>query len=134
MKLYHRVIISGILYTSSAYTRSKIKNDSVLCFKKEGQKHFGRAKSYVSFCTNECLGCTEPCKHMVIVTAYGILPVNIGTDEITGATAQHVHCVQPLRYVLCNFNLSITSFNIMLQGIKGIFYIRDMQQVYLYAV
>ena len=69
-----------MLYTSSAYTRSKIKNDSVICFKIEGQKYFGHAKSYVSFFTNEC---TEPCKHIVIVTAYRVLPVKIGTDEIT---------------------------------------------------
>ena len=106
VKLYHRIIISGTLYTSSAYTCSKIKNDSVLCSKIEGQKYFGYAKCYSSFCTNECVGCTEPCKHIVIVTPYRVLPVNIGTDEITGATAQHMHCIQPLRYVhFCSFIL-----------------------------
>lgn len=98
-KLYHRVIISGTMYTSSAYTRSKITNDSILSFKGDGQKQFGCAKCYVSFCTNDCLDCPKLCKHMVIVELYRILPVIIGTDKITGATAQHIRCVQPLRYI-----------------------------------
>ena len=36
-KLYHRVIISGTMYTSSSYTRPKITNDSILSFKDDGQ-------------------------------------------------------------------------------------------------
>ena len=73
--------------------RSKVKNDSILCLKRDGQKYFGVAKHYVSFCTNDCITCLKPCKHFVIVVPYKVLPVTIGTDEITGATARHVHCV-----------------------------------------
>ena len=98
-KLYHRLLISGTIYTSSAYMRSKTRKDSVLCFKRGGEKSFGNAKCYVSFCTNDCIGCTQPCKHVVIVNLYSILPINLSTDNITGATARHIHCVQPLRHV-----------------------------------
>ena len=47
----------------------------------------------------DCVECPKLCKHMVVVDLYRILPVIIGTDEITGATAQHVRCVLPSKYV-----------------------------------
>ena len=77
------------------YVQSKIRNDSVLSFQKDGHKEFGYAKHYVSFCTVECNSarCVNPCQHVVIVTPYEILRSSWDTTT-TGATARHIHRVQ----------------------------------------
>ena len=95
-KIYHCVIISGILYTTKSYMHSKVKTDCVLCFRRNTQKFFGIAKHYLSFCTTNCTECMKPCKHIVIVMPYQILPLVIRTD---GTTITHVHRICSTRFV-----------------------------------
>ena len=84
VKLYHRVIHAGILYTSTSYNRrSKVKNDSVMLLKQEQQMFLGIAKHYLSFCSTNCTTCAAPCKHLAIIQLYNILPDRIGKDTLT---------------------------------------------------
>ena len=102
-KVYYRL---GIVYSTVSYMRSKIKNDSVLCFQRDGQKEFGSAKHYVSFCTNNCSSteCSFPCQHVVIVTPYEVLPSTWNNSRAEGAAARHIHHVQLLsRYIQCTY-------------------------------
>ena len=98
-KLYHRVLISGMVYTTSNYVRSKIRKDNILCFNRNGQKIFGSAKQYVSFCTNQCTQCLQPCQHIVLINIFAEIQTNISEDTLTGATAKQVHCVHQTRHV-----------------------------------
>ena len=93
-KLYHRVMISGIVYTTVSYMRSKIKTDCVLCFRSNGQKFFGIAKHYLSCCTTNCTECLKPCKHIIIAIPYQILPLAGNT------TIRQVHRVCSTRFVV----------------------------------
>ena len=96
-KLYHRVMISGIVYTTVSYMRSKVKTDCVLCFRSNGQKFFGIAKRYLSFCTANCTECLKPCKHIVIAILYQILPLGIMAGN---TTIRQVHRVCSTRFVV----------------------------------
>ena len=100
VKLYHRVLISGTVYTTSSYMRSKFRKDDILCLKRNDQKYFGSAKQYISFCASNCTECLKPCQHVAIVSHFIEIPTNISTDNLTGATLKHIHCVQPTRHVM----------------------------------
>lgn len=91
--VYSRVLISGVMYTSTSYKRSTTTNDHTLCLKQERQKLFGSALKYLSFCTHSCTACSKFCTHVVIINNHPIVPSLISTDTITGATAQHIHCI-----------------------------------------
>lgn len=91
--VYSRVLISGVLYTSTSYKRHTATNDHTLCLKQRLQKLFGSALKYLSFCTHNCTACSIFCTHVVIVHSHSILPCVISTDTITRATAQHIHCI-----------------------------------------
>ena len=105
VKLYHRVIISGIVYTTVSYMRSKVKTDCVLCFRSNGQKFFGIAKHYLSFCTTSCTECLKPCKHIVIAMPFQILPLGI----IASSTIRQVHRVCSTRFVIIHTYVSLQS-------------------------
>ena len=111
VKVYHRVLISGTVYTTSNYIRSKIRNDYILCMKRQ-KKIFGSAKQYISFCRSTCTNCRKPCQHVAIVSDFTEIAVNISTDTLTGAALKHIHCVQPTRYVMYIYNY-VTIFSII---------------------
>lgn len=95
-KVYHRVLISGILHTTTSYLRSKVKSDCVLCFRQNGERIFGNAKHYLSYCTTSCTDCMKPCMHSVIVMCYQILPLDFRTD---GTIFRHVYRISSTRFV-----------------------------------
>ena len=100
-KIYHRVLISGILYTTSSYLRAKVKSDCVLSFKRNGEWTFGIVKHYLSFCNTTCADCMKPCKHCVIITPYKILPLGFRPD---GTTIEHIHRIFSTKFVaVCTF-------------------------------
>ena len=99
-KIYHRALISGIVYTTANYARSKVRKDNILCFDRSGQKIFGNAQQYVSFCTNQCTQCPQPCKHVVLIHQFTEIQTNISDDTLTGATGKQVHCVYQTRHVI----------------------------------
>ena len=97
-RVYHRLLKSGTVYSTSMYARSKIRCDSIFCFKRDGCKEFGIAKHYVSFCTVCCISGvgSHPCQHIDVVTPFE--EINWQNDIIE-ATARHIHCVRSSRYV-----------------------------------
>ena len=100
-KVYHRVILKAVLYTSTSYNkRSKVKNDSVMLLKQNQQSFLGIAKHYLSFCSTNCTTCTKPCKHVVIIQLYDVLPDRIGKDHLTGAIGAQIFHVHSTRFEL----------------------------------
>ena len=95
--LYSRVLISGIIYTSTSYKRSTTTNDHTVCLKEGQQKLFGSALKYLSFCNYNCTKCPTFCTHVIVVNTYSVSPYCISNDTITGATAQHINCINHLR-------------------------------------
>lgn len=112
--VYHRLLKSGIVYSASSYMRSKITNDSVICFQRRGQKAFGLVQKFVSFCTDGCSStdCSLPCQHVVIVTPYEVLYDNSRTE----ATARYIHHVKLSRYEMHN---NIYTYKCILVLISG---------------
>jgi len=100
VKLYHCVIYTKVLYTSSYNKHSEVKNDSVLLLKQNQQSFLGVAKHYLSFCSTNCTTCAKPCKHVPIIQPYNIIPDQIGKDHLTGATATQVFHVCSTRFEL----------------------------------
>ena len=91
--VYSRILISGVMHTSTSYKRSTTTNDHTVCLKQGQQKLFGSALKYLSFCTSNCAKCSTFCTHVIIVNNYSVIPYLISSDTITGATAQHIHCI-----------------------------------------
>ena len=94
--MYNRVLISGIIYATTAYNRSTLRNDSVVCLYEHNVHIFGIAKRYVSFANEDSMSNNE---HVILIYGLEILSDSIGTDVITGATARHLRCVRLLRLV-----------------------------------
>ena len=95
--VYGRILISGVMYTSTSYKRSTSTNDHTVCLKQGQQKLFGSALKYLSFCAYNCTKCPTFCNHVIIVNNYSVIPYLISSDTITGATAQHIHRVSHSR-------------------------------------
>ena len=93
--VYNRVLISGIIYTTTAYNKSTLRNDSIVCLCEDNERIFGIAKQYVSFANEDSVSD----EHVVLIYGLEILSDSIGTDVITGATARHLRCVRLLRLV-----------------------------------
>ena len=93
--VYNRVLISGIIYATTAYNSSTLRNDSVVCLYKDNVHIFGIAKLYVSFANEDSISN----EHVILICGLEILSDSIGTDVITGATARHLRCVRLLRLV-----------------------------------
>ena len=91
--VYGRILIPGVMYTSTSYKRSTTTNDHTICLKVGEQKLFGSAVKYLSLCTYNCTKCSKYCTHVIIVKTYSVIPFLISSDTITGATAQHIHCI-----------------------------------------
>lgn len=89
------MLISGIIYANTAYSRSTLRNDSVVCLYKDNVHIFGIAKQYVSFANEDSISN----KHVILMYGLEILSDSIGTDVITGATARHLRHVCLLRLV-----------------------------------
>lgn len=94
--VYYRVlhVAQGTLYGSTGYIRQIKRNDTILCLKQGTSKSFGVAQCFISYCTTSCSDCVKPCHHAVIIKLYDVVSEAISTDNITAATARHVHCVQ----------------------------------------
>ena len=90
--VYHRMMIDGVLYTSTNYQRHTTTNDYVLCFSKANEKHFGFARKYFSMCNTTCT-CSSPCIHIVIVDSLKVRPCRFVMDTVAGATARHIHSI-----------------------------------------
>lgn len=97
-KLYHRVLINRVLYTSSSYHRCLSATDNVFCFVEGAMKFIGCAQKYVSVCSMNCNDCSAPCHHFAIVESLQILECQIVTDTISGSTTEHHHRVSHSRY------------------------------------
>ncbi len=89
--VHARLLVSGVLYSSSLYTRSGITDDSVVTFLFKGKLTVGVIRKFVSCCDESCNGCADAtfCSHYMVVDTYPILPFGI-EDSITNAEATHV--------------------------------------------
>ena len=81
--VYHRVMVSGVVYTNESYRRSATTNDYTLCFQDGTQKTIGTALKYLSFCSNNCKSCIAFCQHVVLVNLHDIIT----------HTARHIHSI-----------------------------------------
>lgn len=93
--VYNHVLISEVMYMTTSYKHPTTTNDHTVCLKQmkqKQQKSFGSALKQLSFCT-DCTFCSALCTHVVVVNIHPILPCQISTDTITGATAQHINCI-----------------------------------------
>lgn len=97
-RVYYRVMIDGVLYTSTSYQRHTKTNDHVLCFTEGEETLIGSARKYLSMCSTSCTTCSSPCNHVVIAELFPVHPCPLITDTITGATARHILCVDQSRY------------------------------------
>ena len=97
-KLYHRIMINGVLYTSSGHHRSLNASDNVFCFVDDGGKLVGCVLKFVSICKSDCTDCFLPCQHMAIVESPEVCESHIVTNTISGATTKHHHIVNTSRY------------------------------------
>jgi hypothetical protein len=98
--LYHRVMINGIVYTSTNYHQfTKAMNDHIFTIVEGNVKFVASAQKYVSVCKVDCVNCSSPCQHIMIVKVLPILEYQIITETITGTTTQHHHRIcQDSRY------------------------------------
>ena len=62
--LYSRILISGIIYTSTLYKRFTTTNDHIVRLKEGQQKLFESALKYVNFCKYNCTKFTKHFGHM----------------------------------------------------------------------
>lgn len=81
--VYHRVMVSGVVYSNESYRRSATTNDYTLCLQDGTQKTIGTALKYMSFCSKDCKSCTAFCQHVVLVNLHDIIT----------HTARHIHSI-----------------------------------------
>ena len=97
--VYYRVLVNGVIYTSSCYQRHTTTNDYVLCVGNKDELSFGYARKYLSTCKTTCTSCCSPCNNIVIVDMFQVVPCDFVTDTSSGATARHIHSVASSGYV-----------------------------------
>lgn len=66
---YNRLLLNGIVYSSSSYKRTSCTDDSILIFEDDS---VGQATAYISCSGRNCddVSCTEKCYHIVVVNLY----------------------------------------------------------------
>ena len=123
--IYNRVMVNGVIYSSTSYHRQNVTNDHVFCFRDRENKCIGSARKYLSVCNINCTSCSLPCSNLVIADVLKILPAQFIVDTISGATARHIHCVDhELRYAYTHIVQFVTVClaYILLQMQSSVFY------------
>ena len=92
--VYDRLLKDGVLYTSTSYQRQAATCDYVMYFE-DGSVGF--AMKYLSICCADCAPCQSPCNHLVIAEVLQDKSCVFTDDPVTGATAQHIHCIDDSR-------------------------------------
>ena len=82
---YNRLLISGVLYTSTSYTLATTKCDYLISFKVGSSRAIASVEKYLSFCYESCQKCSDfsYCQHIVLAKHHRILHT-IG---------HHIHCI-----------------------------------------
>ena len=91
--VYYRLVLNGVMYSSTSYRRQSITNDSVLYFCDGESKYIGSARKYLSVCKTDCTSCCSPCSNLIIADTFEIIPVDFIEDTISGASARQIHCI-----------------------------------------
>lgn len=98
---HKRLLIHGVVFSSLEYQRQSVTTcDYVMCFESGS---IGFVTRYMGFCTSYCQSTqcsSSPCNVVAVAQVFESTSQNyLIQDQITGATANHVHNFDPLRYI-----------------------------------
>lgn len=97
--VHKRLLIHGVVFSSLEYQRQSTTTcDYVMCFENGAT---GFVTKYLGFCTTDCQQsspCLSPCNIVAVAQIFESISHQLIDDQVSGATANHIHQLNPLRY------------------------------------